>query len=98
MPVGVGARPPVADVLEIPHRPGLPGHEGDDLADVERGAAAESDDAVVAAGAIGGHAGVDIALDGLACTSRTPPPGGRLRSRSSSTRRQHRQLPRRRDR
>ena len=24
MPGGIGARPPVADVLEVPHRPGLP--------------------------------------------------------------------------
>jgi hypothetical protein len=30
--LGVGAGPPVADILEIPHRPGLAGHEGDDLA------------------------------------------------------------------
>ena len=51
MPVGVGARPPVADVLEIPHRPRLAGHEGDDLAGIERRAAAEGDHAVVAAGA-----------------------------------------------
>ena len=35
MPFGVGARPPVADILEIPHRPGLAGHEGDDLAGIE---------------------------------------------------------------
>ena len=46
-PVGVGARPPVADILEIPERPRLPGHEGDDLAGIERRAAAEGDDAVM---------------------------------------------------
>ena len=43
----IGPRPPVADILEIPHRPRLAGHEGDDLAGIERGAAAEGDDAVV---------------------------------------------------
>ena len=41
---------PVADILEIPHRPALAGHEGDHLADIQRAAAAEGDDAVVAAG------------------------------------------------
>ena len=46
----VGAGPPVADVLEVPHRPGLAGHEGDDLAGIERRAAAEGDDAVMPAG------------------------------------------------
>ena len=54
--VGVGARPPVADILEIPDRPRLPGHEGDELAEVEPAAAAEGDDAVMAAGAEGGDA------------------------------------------
>ena len=63
MPVRIGARPPVADILEIPHRPGLAGHEGDDLADIERGAAAEGDDAVMPAGAQGLEAGVDVGLD-----------------------------------
>jgi hypothetical protein len=33
--VGFGARPPIADILEIPERPGLPGHEGNDLAGIE---------------------------------------------------------------
>ncbi len=47
--LGVGARPPVADILEIPERPGLPGHEGDDLAGIEARAAAEGDDPVMAA-------------------------------------------------
>ena len=46
---GVGASPPVADVLEVPHRPRLTDHERDDLADVERGTAAEGDDAVMSA-------------------------------------------------
>ena len=55
--VGVGPRPPVADVLEVPDRPGLAGHEGDELADVEPRAAAEGDDAVMAAGLVGGDAG-----------------------------------------
>ena len=47
--LGVGARPPVADILEIPHRPGLPGHEGDDLARVEPRAAAKGDHPVMPA-------------------------------------------------
>ena len=59
---GVGARPPVPDVLEVPHRPGLSDHERDDLTDVERGPAAEGDDPVMSAGAIGGDAGFDIAV------------------------------------
>ena len=59
---GVGAGPPVPDVLEVPHRPGLTDHEGDDLADIERGAAAEGDDAVMPARAIGGDSGLDIAI------------------------------------
>ena len=49
----VGARPPVADILEIPHRPGLRLHEGDAFADVERRAAADRDDPVMAAGFVG---------------------------------------------
>jgi hypothetical protein len=48
--LGVGAGPPVADILEIPHRARLAGHEGDDLARIERRAAAEGDDAVMPAG------------------------------------------------
>ena len=55
--VGIGARPPVADILEIPHRPRLPGHEGDQLAEIERRAAAEGDDAVMLAGLEHGDAG-----------------------------------------
>ena len=62
MPVRVGARPPVADILEVPHRPGLAGHEGDDLAGIERRAAAEGDDAVMAAGLQGLEAGIDVGL------------------------------------
>ena len=38
--VGIGAGPPVADILEIPDRAGLARHEGDHLAEVEAGAAA----------------------------------------------------------
>jgi hypothetical protein len=47
--VGIGAGPPVADILEIPDRPGLAGHEGDHLAQIEAGAAAKRDHAVMAA-------------------------------------------------
>ena len=49
---GVGARPPVADVLEVPQRARLSRHEGHHLAGVERRSAAERDDAVVAARAV----------------------------------------------
>ena len=47
--VRIGPRPPIADILEIPERAGLPGHEGNDLAGVEARAAAEGDDPVMAA-------------------------------------------------
>ena len=60
---GVGARPPVSDVLEVPQRPGLSDHERDDLTDVERGPAAEGHHPVMTASAIGGDAGFDIAID-----------------------------------
>ena len=61
--VGIGARPPVADVLEIPHRPRLSGLEGDQLAEIERRAAAEGDDAVMLALLEGGDAGGEVGLD-----------------------------------
>ena len=61
--VGIGARPPVADILEIPHRPGLSGLEGDQLAEIERRAAAEGDDAVMLALREGGDAGGEVGLD-----------------------------------
>ena len=60
---GVGARPPVADVLEIPDRALLPGHEGDELAGIEPAAAAEGDDAVMAAGLEDVHARSEVRLD-----------------------------------
>ncbi len=62
-----------------------PGHEGDQLAGVERRAAAEGDDAVMAAGAEGGDAGLDIRLHrvGLA-RRRTAPREARPASRRSS--------------
>ena len=47
-PVRIGAGPPVADILEIPDRPRLRRHEGDAFADIERGAAADRDDSVMA--------------------------------------------------
>ena len=59
----IGARPPIADILEVPERAGLPGHEGDDLAGIEPRAAAEGDDAVMLAGAEDGDAGLDIGVD-----------------------------------
>ncbi len=59
----VGARPPVADILEIPDRPGLAGLEGDQLAEIERRAAAEGDDAVMLALLEHGDAGVEVGAD-----------------------------------
>ena len=44
---------------EVPQRPLLPGHEGDRLAGVERAAAADRDDPVVATIAVGGEPGLD---------------------------------------
>ena len=67
--LGIGARPPVADVLEIPHRPGLSGHEGDELADVERRAAAEGDHAVMLARRGRPDAALDVRLDRVRPTS-----------------------------
>ena len=60
--VRVGPLPVVADVLEVPDRLGLAGHEGDGLAGVQAAAAAEGDDAVMAAGL----EGLDPVLDVLA--------------------------------
>jgi hypothetical protein len=71
--VGVGPRPPVADVLEVEDRPGLAVHEGDELADVERRAAAEGDHAVVVAVLEGRHPVGDILLDRIGRTSANSP-------------------------
>jgi hypothetical protein len=61
--VGVRARPPIADILEIPQWAALPGRKRDDLARVEARAAAEGDDAVMFSGAEGDDAGFDVSLD-----------------------------------
>src|SRR3546814_10319953 len=53
----------VALVLEVEQRALLAGHERDGLGTVEARAAAEGDDAVVAAGLVGGDAVVDILAD-----------------------------------
>ena len=66
MPFGIGARPPVADVLEIPQRARLARHERDDLAGIQARAAAEGDDAIVRAGAIGLEARFDVGRHGIA--------------------------------
>ena len=72
--LGVGARPPVADILEIPDRPLLPGHEGDELADIEPAAAAEGDDAVMPAGLEDvRRRAVRLVSTGLGCTSEKMP-------------------------
>ena len=59
----VGARPPVADVLEVEHRAGLVLHEGDQLAGIERRAAAERHHAVMSARLERRDAGREIRLD-----------------------------------
>ena len=56
----VGPRPPVLAILEVEDRPCLAGHEGDQLADIHARAAAEGDDAVMAAGLVGGEPVVEI--------------------------------------
>ena len=58
--VRIGARPPVLAILEIEDRARLAGHEGDQLADVHGRAAAEGDDAVMAAGLVGGDAVLEV--------------------------------------
>jgi hypothetical protein len=58
--VGVGAGPPVADILEIPDRARLPGHEGQRLGQIEPRAAAEGDHAVEAALAVGLQPGGEV--------------------------------------
>ena len=54
--VGIGTGPPVADILEIPDRPGLAGHEGNHLSKVETRPAAKSDHSIMGTGPIGGDA------------------------------------------
>src|SRR5256886_13286609 len=66
----LGACPPVAQVLEIPQRPRLPGHEGDHLAGIQRRAAAEGDHAVVSARAVDGEPILDIGGDRIAAHAR----------------------------
>ena len=56
----VGARPVIADILEIPHRPRLAGHEGNELADIERRAAAKGDYAVMVSAPVRGDTLRDI--------------------------------------
>ena len=57
--IGVGARPPVANVFKIPYWTRLSRHERHHLAQVHTGPPAKSDDAVVAACLVGGDAGVE---------------------------------------
>ena len=90
--VGVGARPPVADVLEIPHRPRLAGHEGDHLAGIERRAAAEGDHAVMLAGACSAATpAATLASTGLGLMSEKSAAPSR-RPQSVERRLRHRQL------
>jgi hypothetical protein len=77
--VGVGARPPVADILEIPYRAGLASHESHAFAEIEARAATECDDTVMTAILVGldpggevlvVRVGVDIGEDRPAKTTR----------------------------
>ena len=61
----IGARPPVAHVLEIPDRPRLPDLERDRLAGIERTPAPQRHHPVVAARTEGGDAGLHVAIDGI---------------------------------
>jgi hypothetical protein len=60
--VGIGAGPPVTDILEIPDRPALPGLECDQLAKIKPGPAAKGDDPVMPAGLEDGNAGFKVCL------------------------------------
>ena len=79
-PARVGARPPVAHILEIPDRDRLPDHERDHLAQIERRAPAKADDAVVPAIAIGRDPGlhVDVGRVGIDAREHRPPEPARL--------------------
>ena len=61
--ISVRAHPIVADVLEIPDRALLPGHERDELAGIERRAATKGDDAVMAVAAVNVDFRNDVGLD-----------------------------------
>ena len=50
---GIGSCPPIANILEIPDRAGLPGHEGNHLSKIKPGASAKGDDAIMATCQIG---------------------------------------------
>src|SRR6185295_7751136 len=58
--LGPGTLPPVADILEIPERTVLAGHEGNDLAAVQGAAATQGHHPVVGACLEGAHARLDI--------------------------------------
>ncbi len=55
-------RPPIPNILEIPDRTRLAGHEGDALAEIEARTATEGDDAVMAAVLESLHAGIEVLL------------------------------------
>ena len=50
--VGIGAGPPIAHILVIPHRPRLSRHEGDHLAQIKAGTTAKGDHTVMPALAV----------------------------------------------
>ena len=94
--VGVGPRPPVADILEIPHRTGLPGHERHQLSRVQRRAAAKRHDSVVPARAKRLHPGLQIALVGIGidlAEHAAPQTGGVEQIEGAGRHRQLRQRP-----
>src|ERR1700738_4379564 len=64
--VGICTCPPAPDVFETPNRPGLRYHEGHTLPDVERRAAANGNDGVMAASAKGSNSCVKVCLRWIA--------------------------------
>ena len=71
--IGIGAGPPVADILEIPDRAGLASHEGNHLAQIKTGAAAKGDHAVVPTRLIRLNASGHVLADGVPLHLREEP-------------------------
>jgi hypothetical protein len=61
--LGIGARPPVAYILEVPDGPALPRHERHQLAGIQPRPAAEGHDPVMPAGAEGFDPGEEVGFD-----------------------------------
>ena len=79
---GVGPRPPIADVFEIPNRTRLACHEGDELANIQARATADGDDTIVVAGAVDRDTGGEVLLArvGIHIGKHGGPEAGRLQN------------------